>query len=84
MKNEYVVIIDAVQDHVVPGWKAAETGSQVVTMTADMRMLRQQQEPIHDGVNSLVRGFDARALAGHVKPDAVQFRLPAKAGEPSA
>ena len=76
MKNQRVVAFRAVDDDVLANRKTTQAEPQIViASTAKLGVLAEQPATIRQGINQPVGDLNASALAGNVKPDAVEFHF---------
>ena len=87
MKNEHVLLFDAVDDDIFAHRKTTQAGAQIlIALASDVRVAGKEIEMLSDGINEPAGNLDAAAFFGDVIPDVIEFRLrlPVQHGEPSA
>jgi hypothetical protein len=76
MENQYVCLLDAVDNDVLAHQKTAQPGTQIlVTGPPDMGIAGKEIEPLRDGINKPVGNLDAAAFFRDVIPDVVELCL---------
>ena len=65
MKNQHVVIFNAVDDDVFAREKTPQARTQIViTASSNVRLTGKKEKPLGDGINHAVGNLDAAAFLG--------------------
>src|ERR1700683_3700342 len=76
MKDQNVLLFDAIDDDVLAHNEATQARAQIVVAAASyMRMARKKIETFSDGIDEPVGNLDAPALSRDVIPDVTEFGL---------
>jgi hypothetical protein len=75
VQNRHVLILDGVDDHVLPDRKTTQSRTKIVAGTAHARVLAQQMKALSDSIDDAVCDGDIAAFYDDVVPDVAKLGL---------
>jgi hypothetical protein len=72
MRNRDVLVLNDMEDHILPNREAAQAKAQIVASASDARILAEQMETLDDRVNDIVGGDSVAAFLEDIILDIVE------------